>query len=224
MLLISLQVSTACGGRRQDRPSWTSLKLFRTYPSKDGTAIPLTLIRPRGGASGPGPVLLSAYGGGGVSTTPKFSVLLTILADAGFTCVTAHVRGGGEGGLNWHLAAQKQRKQTSVDDLLAASEWLFENGHTTPEQLGLAGQSTGALLALCAMVQKPDSFRAVMALGPLADLTRFHLFGVARGFAAELGSPDDPDEFSALYRLSPYHHINPGAHYPSSSHPLRRSR
>lgn len=189
--------------------------VVRTYPSKDGTAIPLTLIRPRGGASGPGPVLLSAYGGGGVSTTPKFSVLLTILADAGFTCVTAHVRGGGEGGLNWHLAAQKQRKQTSVDDLLAASEWLFENGHTTPEQLGLAGQSTGALLALCAMVQKPDSFRAVMALGPLADLTRFHLFGVARGFAAELGSPDDPDEFSALYRLSPYHHINPCAHYPA---------
>jgi prolyl oligopeptidase len=67
------------------------------------------------------------------------------------------------------------------------------------------------LLALCAMTQQPDLFRAAMALGPLADLTRFHLFGVARGFVAELGSPDDPDEFAALYRLSPYHRVRRGA-------------
>ncbi len=186
----------------------------RTYHSKDGTEIPMTLIHPRG-ADGARPVLLSAYGGGGVCTTPKFSVLLTILAEAGFTCATAHVRGGGEGGLEWHLAAQKQRKQTSVDDLIAASEWLIENGYTTPEQMGLAGQSAGALLVLCAMTQRPDLFRAAMALGPLADLTRFHLFGVARGFVAELGSPDEPDEFAALYRLSPYHSTHPGARYPA---------
>jgi prolyl oligopeptidase len=185
-----------------------------TFRSKDSTEVPITLIHPRG-ASGTRPALLSAYGGGGVSTTPKFSVLLTILVEAGFTCATAHVRGGGEGGLEWHLAAQKQRKQTSVDDLIAASVWLIENGYTTGKQLGLAGQSGGALLALCAMTQQPDLFRAAMALGPLADLTRFHLFGVARGFVAELGSPDDPDEFAALYRLSPYHSVRPRARYPA---------
>jgi prolyl oligopeptidase len=32
---------------------------------------------------------------------------------------------------------------------------------------------------------------------------------------AELGSPDDPDEFAALYRLSPYHRVQPEAHYPA---------
>jgi prolyl oligopeptidase len=54
-----------------------------------------------------------------------------------------------------------------------------------------------------------------MALGPIADLTRFHLFGVARGFVAELGSPEDPEEFAALYRLSPYHCVRQDQRYPA---------
>jgi prolyl oligopeptidase len=102
-----------------------------------------------------------------------------------------------------------------VDDLIAAAEWLVESGYTTPRLLGIAGQSAGALLALCAITQRPALFRAAMALGPLADLTRFHLFGVARGFVPELGSPDDPDEFAALHQLSPYHRIRPENAYPA---------
>ena len=124
------------------------------------------------------------------------------------------MRGGGEGGQDWHLAAQKRHKQTSVDDLIAAAEWLIDNEYTTSELLGIAGQSNGALLTLCAITQQPQLFRAAMALGPLADLTRFHLFGVARGFQAELGSPDDPEEFAALYALSPYHHVREESPYP----------
>jgi prolyl oligopeptidase len=186
----------------------------RTYPSLDGIPIPITLIRPRG-VDQVRPVLLSAYGAAGVSATSKFSVLLTILAECGFTCAIAHVRGGGEGGLNWHHAARKQRKQLSVDDLVGAAEWLVKHQYTTSDLLGIAGQSAGGLLVLCAITQKPHLFRAALALGPLADLTRFHLFGVARGFVGELGSPDDPEEFRALFRMSPYHHVRQGAEYPA---------
>jgi prolyl oligopeptidase len=186
----------------------------RSYASRDSVRIPITLVHPKG-SGGLRPVLLSAYGEGGVSNTPRFSVLLTILLEAGFSCAVAHVRGGGEGGHEWHLAAKRQRKQISVDDLIAAAEWLIDDGYSTPEHLGLAGQSGGALLTLCAMTQRPQLFCAAMALGPLADLTRFHLFGVARGFVAELGSPDDPEEFTALHRLSPYHGIRPETHYPA---------
>jgi prolyl oligopeptidase len=185
-----------------------------TYRSKDGNEIPITIIQ-RGDTNGARPVLLSAYGGGGVSNTPRFSVLLSILLEAGFTCAVAHVRGGGEGGDEWHRAAWRQHKQTSVDDLVAAAVWLVENKYTTPGRLGVAGQSHGALLTLCAITQQPQRFRAAIALGPLADLTRFHLFGVARGFVAELGSPEDPAEFSALFRLSPYHNVRRDMSYPA---------
>jgi prolyl oligopeptidase len=184
------------------------------YRAKDGTAIPITLVHAEG-IDQPRPVLLNAYGGAGVSMTPKFSVLLTVLVEAGFICATAHVRGGGEKGPEWHLAAVKERKQTSVDDLVAGAQWLIKSGYTTPDQLAVAGQSEGALLALCAMMQEVRLFRAVMALGPICDLTRFHLFGVARGFVVELGSPEDPSQFAALYRLSPYHRIQAATHYPA---------
>ncbi|MFC5862187.1 prolyl oligopeptidase family serine peptidase [Acidicapsa dinghuensis] len=186
----------------------------RSYPSVDGVNIPITLIRPSG-CLGPRPTLLSAYGAAGVNNTPKFSALLTILIEAGFSCAIAHVRGGGEGGRQWHLAAQKQHKQTSVNDLIAAAEWLMQNNYTASDHLGIAGQSDGALLALCAVTQRPALFRAAMALGPLADLVRFHLFGVARGFVREFGSPDDPEEFAALYELSPYHRVVDTVNYPA---------
>ena len=184
------------------------------YSSTDGVQIPITLIR-RQGVTGPRPLLLGAYGAGGVSNTPRFSVLLTILAESGFSCATAHVRGGGEGGQQWHAAAHKQRKQTSVDDFVCAAKWLIEHNYTTPLQLAVAGQSNGALLVLCAITQQPHLFRAAMALGPIADLTRFHLFGAARAFVAELGSPIDPEEFATLYSLSPYHHVGQYSPYPA---------
>jgi prolyl oligopeptidase len=186
----------------------------RTYSSNDGVEIPITLIHPRG-AKGIRPVLLSAYGGGGVCTTPRFSVLVTILVEAGFTCATAHVRGGGEGGEEWRLAGQRERKQTSVEDLMYAARCLMAIGYTTQDCIGVAGQSSGALLTLCALTQHPELFRAALALGPLADLARFHLFGVARGFVAELGSPDVASEFAALYELSPYHRVRQGVTYPA---------
>lgn len=184
------------------------------FASKDGTMVPITLIHPEE-CSGPRPILLTVYGGAGVNSTPKFGALLTLLLEEGFSYATAHVRGGGEGGPGWHLAAQKQRKQTSVDDLIAAAQWLIDNSLTTPDHLALAGQSNGALLTLCAVTQRPDLFRAALALGPLADLTRFHLFGVGSSFVAELGSPDDPSEFAALYRMSPYHHVRRDMSYPA---------
>lgn len=175
--------------------------------------VPVTVVRPVGRPVGP--AIVSAYGADGRVDTPRFSVLTEILLEEGFTCVTAHVRGGGRRGIEWHTAGMRSRKQTSVDDLIAAATWLAESGMAEPHRIGVAGQSTGALLALCAMVQRPESFRAVVALGPLADLTRFHLFGVACGFVSELGSPETPDELAALYALSPYHHVREDARYPA---------
>lgn len=184
------------------------------YPALDGTPVPMTIVRnPR--APRPSPVLLTAYGGGGTKASPSFSILVTVLLERGFSCATAHIRGGGEGGIDWHASALGPRKQTSVDDLIAGAEWLLSNEYSTKEHLGCAGQSHGALMVLCATTQRPELFRAVMALGPIADLTRFHLFGVGRSFVTELGDPNDADDFGALYRLSPYHRVNDNVEYPA---------
>lgn len=191
-------------------PKWrvTPRVDHRWYPGPDGHRIPLTIVQSTRVKS-PSPTILTAYGSPGAYDTPKFSTVLTILVESGFNYVIAHL-----GAVN-ESSNRRQREQFSIDGLIAAAQWLIDNQFANPGHLGLAGQSHGALLALCAMTQRPELFRAIVALGPLADLTRFHLFGVARWFTQELGSPDDPDDFQVLYSLSPYHRVRPNTQYPA---------
>lgn len=184
------------------------------FTGRDGTQIPLTLLRPRD-VHAKAPVVLSAYGFSGASSRPRYSVLVSLLVEEGFICAVAHVRGGGEGGKSWREGARRGRKQTSVDDLIDAAEWLVATGIARSGKLALAGQSFGALLVLCGVTQRPELFRAVLTVGPLTDLKRFHLFGVARGFVTELGSPDNPDEHAHLAALSPYHRVRADTTYPA---------
>ncbi|HYH44330.1 MAG TPA: prolyl oligopeptidase family serine peptidase, partial [Thermoanaerobaculia bacterium] len=41
-------------------------------------------------------------------------------------------------------------------------------------------------------------------------------FTIGWGWVSDYGSPDDPQEFKALYAYSPYHNIKPGAAYPAT--------
>lgn len=198
--------------RLTNAPSPTILE--ETVASSDGVSIPLTLIR-CGTQASPAPMVLSAYGGAGACNTPRFSVFVAVLLEMGISCAIAHVRGGGERGPEWHQAARKTAKQTSVDDFVTSAKWLINRNIVDTGHLAIVGQSYGGLLTLCSLVQQPRLFRCAVALGPLADLTRFHLFGVARGFTAELGSPEDPVEFQALLKLSPYHGVSDGVDYPA---------
>jgi len=92
-------------------------------PAKDGTEVPLTIVRDCDKvASQEMPVLLTVYGGFGAPITPAFSVLTTVMMEFGAVLALAHVRGGGEFGERWHQAGCKRNRQTGIDDLLAAVE------------------------------------------------------------------------------------------------------
>jgi prolyl oligopeptidase len=65
------------------------------------------------------------------------------------------------------------------------------------------------------VVQRPELFGAVVPFAGVLDLTRFHLFGQGAGWQGDMGSPDNPVEFAALYKLSPYHNLKRGTRYPA---------
>ena len=164
-----------------------------TYPSADGTEIGLVLVGlPDDSSAGPRPMIMTAYGGFGITMTPQFSAFLSILLELGFLFALPQIRGGGERGKQWHEAARRRNRQTAFDDFIAAAEWLSTQGFTSPQKLAIFGGSNSGTLVGAAMTQRPDLFRAVLCIAPLLDMVRYHLFDRARGWAEEYGTADDP--------------------------------
>jgi prolyl oligopeptidase len=184
------------------------------YKSKDGTSVSMCLIVQKGRPHC-GPTLLVGYGGFGVCLTLQFNVYSTFLLERGILLALASVRGGGECGQEWHRAGKRHKRQNAFDDFIAAAEWLIEEGYTTPAQLGIAGGSNGGLLVSAALTQRPDLFRAVLCLGPLLDMLRYHRFDNASLFVDEYGTAEREDDFRYLYTYSPYHQIQQHVPYPA---------
>jgi prolyl oligopeptidase len=187
------------------------------FTSKDGTRVPMFITHKKGlKLDGGNPAYLYGYGGFSVSLTPSFSIPQIVWMERGGVYATANLRGGGEYGEDWHLAGSKLKKQNVFDDFIAASEWLIANGYTGKGRLAIAGHSNGGLLTAAAMVQRPDLFGAVVVGVGVLDMLRFHKFTIGWGWVSDYGSPDDPEEFKALYAYSPYHNLKPGTAYPAT--------
>jgi prolyl oligopeptidase len=186
------------------------------YTSKDGASIPLLLaVRKDLFHSGPLPIFLTGYGGFGSCVTPRFTVFATFLIEQGFLFAVPALRGGSELGEEWHLAGRRENRQNSFDDFIAAAEWLITQNRSVPNHLAIGGGSNAGLLVGAAITQRPDLFRAAICLGPLLDMTRYHLFDFAAGWADEYGSPEDERDFRSLLAYSPYHRVENGAAYPA---------
>jgi prolyl oligopeptidase len=157
---------------------------------------------------------MTAYGGFGVSMTPQFSVLVTIMMEQGAVFALPHIRGGGEFGRSWHDAGRARNRQTSFEDFTAAAEWLCSKGITTPEQLGIFGGSNSGLLVAGAMTQRSELFGAVLCIAPLLDMVRYESFDRTLRWRREYGTVEDADDFRALYAYSPYHRVREQVDYP----------
>lgn len=198
-----------------DAAAYETRQVF--YTSKDGTRVPLFITHKKGLVlDGKNPTFLFGYGGFNIAMTPFFSVQNLVWMEKGGVLAVPSLRGGSEYGEDWHLAGSKLRKQNGFDDAFAAAEWLIANRYTSRERLAIGGRSNGGLLAGAAITQRPDLFgAAVVAVGVL-DMLRFHRFTIGWGWVSDYGSPDDPQEFKALYAYSPYHNARPGTAYPAT--------
>lgn len=187
------------------------------YTAKDGTQIPMFLLgRHEVLGGGCHPVIMTSYGGFGVSMTPQFSVFVAFLVERGCLFALPNIRGGSEFGAEWHNDARRRNRQVAFDDFLSAAEWLIASGRTTADRLAIFGGSNSGLLVGAAMTQRPELFRAVLCMVPMLDMLRYHLFDGAHVWRDEYGSADDPQDFTALLRYSPYHRVREGVAYPAT--------
>ncbi len=189
-------------------------RIFST--SKDGTRVPMFVVRRRDLAlDGQAPVYMSGYGGFAWAPGPTFAARLLAWVERGGVFVGVAARGGPEYGEEWHRAAMRTKKQNTFDDIIGAAEDLIRRGWARPEHMAFRGASNGGLTTAAVITQRPDLFRVAVCGVPVIDVIRSPLFGNGKDWAAEYGSPENPEEFKAMFAYSPYHHIERGTRYPS---------
>ena len=185
--------------------------------SKDGTKVPLNILRRKGTPlDGSNPALLYAYGGYGHCMRPNFNFEHRLWFDRGGIYVVANIRGGGEYGEEWHLAGNLTKKQNVFDDFAACAEHLIQRGYTRAEKLAVEGGSNGGLLMGAFLTQHPQLARAVVAHVGLYDMLRVELDPNGAFNVTEFGTVKDPAQFRALHAYSPFHQVKSGTAYPAA--------
>jgi prolyl oligopeptidase len=196
-------------GRFEVRQEW--------FRSRDGTRVPMFVVARRGLVrDGSHPTILHGYGASGNSVLPYFSEDIVAWLQMGGVYAIANLRGGGEFGKAWYEAAIRERKQTTFDDFIAASEHLVAGKWTSPRRLGILGASNGGLLVAAPMLQRPELYGAVLADVPVTDALRRHLSGNGPQQVDQWGTPDDPAVFAALRAYSPVHNVVEATCYPAT--------
>ncbi|KAI0637652.1 prolyl oligopeptidase [Trametes polyzona] len=180
------------------------------YKSKDGTRVPMFIVRHKDTKfDGTAPALQYGYGGFTISINPFFSpAILTWMQKYGAILAVPNIRGGGEFGEEWHLAGTRERKVNCFDDFIAATQFLVDNKYAAPGKVAINGGSNGGLLVAACVNRAPEGLlgAAVADVGVL-DLLKFADFTIGRAWTSDYGDPHDPHDFDFIYPISPLHNI-----------------
>ncbi|MDE1152364.1 MAG: prolyl oligopeptidase family serine peptidase [Micavibrio sp.] len=183
--------------------------------SKDGTKVPMTVIRhPDTALDGTAATKLYGYGGFNIPLGPGFSSAIMHYVKSGGIYVQANLRGGGEFGEDWYNQGRGDTKQNVFDDFAACAELLIREKYTSEKRLVINGGSNGGLLTSATMLQRPELFGAVITEVAVTDMFRFHLATYGSSWKSDYGDPDIKKDFNVAAKYSPLHNVKPNAKYP----------
>ncbi|KAF8631993.1 hypothetical protein AX17_004938 [Amanita inopinata Kibby_2008] len=180
------------------------------YPSKDGTKVPMFVVRHKATKfDGTAPAIQYGYGGFNISIDPFFSpIMLTFLQKYGAVLAVPNIRGGGEFGETWHNEGIREKKGNVFDDFIAATEFLVKNKYTARGKVAINGGSNGGLLVGACVNRAPEgTFGAAVADVGVMDLLKFSQFTIGKAWTSDYGNPEDPHDFDFIYPLSPLHNV-----------------
>ena len=197
-----------------DASAYTSEETFCT--AADGVKVPVSIVYRKGlRRDGSAPLLLDAYGSYGITQDPGFLARYLPFLDLGGIYATAHVRGGGELGEDWHLAGKKQTKPNTWRDDIAAAEYLIAQGYTSKAKLAIVGGSAGGITVGRFMTERPDLAAVVLDLVGSSNAMRAEFSPNGPPNIPEFGTVTNADDFKALMEMDAYQHVKDGVAYPS---------
>src|ERR687885_432903 len=171
-----------------------------TFRSSNGQEIQGWLGLPDG--DGPFPTILETHGGPTAVTTESFSPQSQAWLDHGFAFLTINYRGSTTFGRAFEEQIWGDLGHWEVEDMVAARDWLVQQGIARPDQILLTGWSYGGYLTLQALGKRPDLWAGGMAGIAIADWALQYedsadaLKGVMVAFFG--GTPEEkPDQYAA---------------------------
>jgi prolyl oligopeptidase len=184
--------------------------------SYDGTLVPLSIVRKKGLAlDGSHPTRLIGYGAYGITLDPYFDPTALAWLEQGGVYAVAHVRGGGEYGEDWHLAAKGLTKPNTWKDMIACTQYLIDQKYTSSAQLAIEGSSAGGITIGRSISERPDLFAVAIDEVPMSDVVRSEFTPNGPPNISEFGTVKTQDGFKGLYEMSAYAHVKDGTAYPA---------
>ena len=175
--------------------------------SKDGTKVPLVVLR-RKGASGRTPTIVEAYGGYGVDTAaPYYDRNAMAWLDKGGAQAYCGTRGGGERGRDWHEGGRGPNKPRAMEDLAACARALTEAGIAPAQGPLITGGSAGGALVPTAALSDPSAFGAQITMVGVVNASRIGFAENGANQFDEMGNPADPQQFRDLLAMDAYQMI-----------------
>ena len=184
--------------------------------ARDGVRVPLSIIWKRGTRrDGTAPCYLQAYGAYGSDVDPFFNPRALAWLDLGGIWATAHVRGGGELGEDWHLAGKGATKPNTWRDAIDCAEYLIAQKWTSKTKLSVEGTSAGGIMVGRFITERPDlAAVAIIRVGD-SNAMRSETMESGAGNVPEFGTVKDTAGFKALLEMDAYQHVRDKTHYPA---------
>lgn len=194
---------------------YTSKRVWST--SLDGSRVPIDLVYKSDlKISKETPLYMTAYASYGQNTFPSFSSSTVMLLDRGFIYAQAHPRGESLFGKKWHDEGKLLNKINTVTDFISCTEYLHENGYSSPQKTAITGRSAGGMLMGAIVTMRPDLYQAVIPGVPYIDVINGQLDTTMPGTVAhfdEVGNPRIKEHYEAFLKWDPYQNIK-NTNYP----------
>lgn len=197
-----------------DVSPYESTRIFAT--AKDGTKVPVSVVFKKGmKRDGSAPALIDAYGSYGINSEAYFGPRFIAWLEQGGVWATAHVRGGGEFGREWHEGGRLLTKHNTWGDLIAAAEKLIADKWTSAAKLAIRGGSAGGITVGRSLTERPHLFAAVISQVGVSNNLRAEFSQNGPPNVPEFGSVKTADGFKGLYEMDSYQHVKDGTKYPA---------
>ena len=133
------------------------------FPTLDGTEIQTFVYKPRDFTPRRKyPAILWLHGGQESQYDYGFDFRVQLFAAKGYVVVMPNVRGSGGRGLEFALELNKAYGTDDVEDVIAATDYVIDQGYVDPDRLGVGGWSSGGTLTNF-VIAKTDRFAGAIS-------------------------------------------------------------